>query len=915
MTSNKPTGAQIRKDFLDFFSEQRHTIVPSASLVPGSDQTLLFTNAGMVQFKDVFLGTDKREYKRAADSQKCLRVAGKHNDLEDVGRDNIHHTFFEMLGNWSFGDYYKKEAIEFAWQLLTDVWGLPRENLWTTVFRDDKGDIPQDDEAAEAWRKQPGINPEQVLFFGRKDNFWEMAETGPCGPCSEIHLDRGIKYCDKQSVPGHVCQVNGDCLRFLELWNLVFIQYNRLSETEFEPLPAKHVDTGMGFERIVSVLQDVDSNYRTDLLWPLIQTTQKLTGHSDEQREENFTPYRVIADHARAAAFLIADHVNPGNTGRNYVTRMIIRRAYRFGGKIGLNEPFLSKVADVVVNRYGDFYPELKRNRKSILKTIMDEEEQFKRTLDRATTQLENMLNEEIKSGSKVLPGIDAGILYTTYGMPFEITRDIATERGLEVDKVGYDQYMDEHSRASGGGKAIGEMGGEDVEIYRQLVAELEMQGILSTDGVSYDPYSSLEGSGKVLALINSGNPIKEAKAGDEIEIILPETSFYIESGGQVSDTGIIRSANGDWEVEVQEMRKPAAGVIVHVGKVNKGNPKVGDDAIASVDIQRRRDIMRNHTATHLLHAELRRVLGEHVHQSGSLVEPDRLRFDFTHPEAVTPIQLAEIEAGVNQHILGNFKLTTTIKPYKQAVSEGAMALFSEKYGETVRTITIGSEHPFSYELCGGTHVDDTGDIGICLIISEGSVAAGIRRIEAVTGRKAYELIQNRFNILNQVAGLLESNPLVLPEKITSLLDELSVSRKQITALRQNQVLAEFDQKLLEIKLVGDVKVISTKLNDADADTLRQMTDRFRQRFPSRAIAVLGSVKDGRPTIIAAVTEDLLKNGINAVDLVRFVAAPMGGGGGGKPILAQAGGKDATQMDKALECVEAWVKEKLHANP
>ncbi len=910
MVSIKPTGAQIRQDFLDFFSEQGHTIVPSASLVPGGDQTLLFTNAGMVQFKDVFLGTDKRPYKRAADSQKCVRVAGKHNDLEDVGQDNIHHTFFEMLGNWSFGDYYKNEAIEWAWQLLTDVWGLPKENLWTTVFRDDKGDIPQDDEAAEAWCRQPGINPAQVLFFGRKDNFWEMADTGPCGPCSEIHLDRGIKYCDKQSIPGHICRVNGDCLRFLELWNLVFIQYNRLSETKFEPLPAKHVDTGMGFERIVSVLQDVDSNYRTDLLWPLILKTQQLTGQTDEQREANFTPYRVIADHARAAAFLIADHVIPGNTGRNYVTRMIIRRAYRFGGKIGLNEPFLSKVADVVVRSYGDFYPELKQNRKSILSTITEEEKQFQKTLDRAMTQLENMLDEVIKTGNNVLPGIDVGILYTTFGMPFEITRDIVSERGFNVDKVGFDQYMEEHSRASGGGKAIGEMGGEYVEIYRQLIADLENQGMLSKDGVSYDPYSSLEGSGKVLALLSGGNPVKEAKAGDEIEIILPNSCFYIESGGQVSDTGIIMSVTGDWEVEVQEMRKPAAGVIVHVGQVVKGNPKVGDDAIATVDIQRRRDIMRNHTATHLLHAELRRVLGEHVHQSGSLVEPDRLRFDFTHPEAVTPSQLAEVEAGVNQDILGNFQLSTRIKPYNQAVSEGAMALFSEKYGETVRTITIGGEHPFSYELCGGTHVDDTGDIGICLITSEGSVAAGIRRIEAVTGRKAYELIQNRFKTLNQVANVLESNPEVLPEKVTSILNDLSSLRKQIAALRQNQTLVEFDQKLLEVKLIGDVRVISTKLNDADTETLRQMVDRFRQQYPTNGVAVLASVKDGRPMIVAAITDDLIKLGLNAVELIKFVAAPLGGGGGGKPSLAQAGGKDATQLDQALEGVETWVREK-----
>jgi len=912
MTTNKPTGAQIRKDFIDFFLEQGHTIVPSASLVPGGDQTLLFTNAGMVQFKDVFIGTDNRPYKRAADSQKCMRVAGKHNDLEDVGRDNIHHTFFEMLGNWSFGDYYKKEAIEWAWQLLTDVWGLAKANLWVTVFRDDKGDIPQDDEAAVAWRQQPGINPDHVLFFGRKDNFWEMAEVGPCGPCSEIHLDRGVQYCDKQTVPGHICQVNGDCQRLLELWNLVFIQYNRLSPTKLEPLPAKHVDTGMGFERIVSVLQGVDSNYRTDLLWPLILKTQSLTGQTDEQREANFTPYRVIADHARAAAFLIADGVVPGNLKRNYVTRMIIRRAYRFGGKIGLNQPFLAQVADVVVNTYGDFYPELKRNRKSILISITREEEQFQRTLDRATTQLEYLLDETIKSGQKLLSGAVAADLYTTYGMPFEITRDIARERGMDVDEDEFKNSLEEHRQDSKDRKDKGDQGGEDIEVYRQVFEELEHQGSLPANGVDYDPYSRLEVSGMVLALFRNGKPIQNAGPGDEIEIILPETCFYIKSGGQVSDTGCIRSYDGTWEIEIHDIRKPAAGVIVHIGKVVRGQPRVGNDAVASVDTQRRRDIMRNHTATHLLHAELRRVLGEHARQAGSEVAPDRLRFDFTHSEAVTPDQLTQIEAGINQHILGDFQLKITSKPLQQAISEGAMALFGEKYTETVRTITIGGDKLFSYELCGGTHVAETGDIGICLITSEGSVAAGIRRIEAVTGRKAYELVQTRFAKTNQAAYLLGSTPDTLPERVTTLLDELSSAQKLIAALRQSQVLAEFNLKLQQTKVVEDIRVLTARLKDADADTIRQMVDRYRQQYPSKAVVVLGSINDGRPTVIAAITDDLLAHGLNAIELVRFVAAPLGGGGGGKPTLAQAGGKDASKLDNALEAVEAWVKEHFH---
>lgn len=911
MESRKPTGSEIRKTFLDFFIEHGHTLVPSAPLVPGGDQTLLFTNAGMVQFKDVFLGTDKRPYTRATDAQKCMRVAGKHNDLEDVGRDNIHHTFFEMLGNWSFGDYYKKEAISWAWQLLTEVWRLPKENLWATVFRDEQGIIPQDDEAASFWVKQPGFQPDHLLYFGRKDNFWEMAETGPCGPDSEIHLDRGERYCEKQGIPGHVCKVNGDCSRFLELWNLVFIQYNRLNPTQMEPLPKTHVDTGMGFDRMVSVLQDVDSNYRTDLMWSLILATQKLTGQTDEEREENFTPYRVIADHARAAAFLIADGVVPGNLGRNYVTRMIIRRAYRFGGKLGLCEPFLAKVAEEVIENYGGFYPELQRNRKAILISITREEEQFQRTLDRAITQLEFLLDEIAESKEKILTGVRAADLYTTYGMPFEITRDIARERNLDVDEAEFNRSMEEHRQASGAGIAKGDSGSDELELYHQILAELVSQGSLADNGVLYDPYNRLEVSGKLLAILLNRTPVQSAEPGDEIEVILPETCFYIESGGQVSDTGKIQSTAGSWEIEVQDIRRPVAGAILHVGRVMRGKPRINDDVVASVDAMRRRDIMRNHTATHLLHAELRRVLGEHARQAGSLVAPDRLRFDFTHPDAVTTEQLASIEAGVNRAILGDYLLKITYKPLQQAIYEGAMALFGEKYSETVRTITIGGEYPFSYELCGGTHVNETGEIGICLITSEGSVAAGIRRIEAVTGRKAYELVQNRFATLSKVAGIVGGTADNLPEKITGLMDEISSARKQINSLVQRQVSDEFSLKLQQSKMINGVRLLTARLEEADADTLRQMTDRYKQQYPSKSVAVLASVRDGHPIVIASITNDLISLGFTAVELVKFVAAPMGGGGGGKPTLAQAGGKDASGLDMALEQVETWVQQRL----
>jgi len=907
------SGAQIRQDFINFFVKRSHTFVPSSPLVPGGDQTLLFTNAGMVQFKEVFLGTDKRPYARAANSQKCMRVAGKHNDLDDVGRDDTHHTFFEMLGNWSFGDYYKKEAIAWAWELLTEVWGLPKDHLYATCFEDEKGQIERDDEAANHWRHQPGIDPNHVLFFGRKDNFWEMADTGPCGPCSEIHLDRGIEYCEKQSVSGHVCRVNqSDCSRFLELWNLVFIQYNRTGPTSLEPLPARHVDTGMGFERIVSVLQDVNSNYKTDLLRPLLDEVQEITGQSDEERTANLTPYRVIADHARASSFLIADGVVPGNTGRNYVCRMIIRRAARFGGKLGLHEPFLAKVAERVIQGYGDFYPELVRHRTTILNSLTLEEERFQRTLESGAAKLEALLSRLQVGGERILPGEQAFELYATYGLPLEITRDIAREQSMDVDEVGFREAMEQHRQVSGAGEAFGPLGGEDVDIFRALLSHLEAEGQLSLDGVAYNPYEWLEIEGPILALVSQGKPVENASLGDKVEVLLPETGFYVESGGQISDTGTIVSiSEPSWEIRVEDMRKPAAGIIVHVSEVVRGTPRVGDLAIARVDVQRRRDIMRNHTATHLLHAELHAVLGEHARQAGSLVASDRLRFDFTHPEPITPEQLERIEAGVNRAILGNHPLSITIKPLKQAISEGAMALFGEKYGETVRNITIGSPDPFSNELCGGTHVQETGDIGVFIITSEGSAAAGIRRIEAVTGRGAYELIQRRFRALKQSAAALSVGPEELPAKTQELLDQLADARKQAAALRRELASQEFLHHLDEVPLIAGVPVLTAILSDADVDTLRLMCDRFRQRYPS-GVAVLASVnEEGRPTLIAAVSEDLVKRGLHAGELVKFVAQPLGGSGGGRPTLAQAGGKDARKLEQSLAGVQRWVAEKL----
>jgi alanyl-tRNA synthetase len=905
MTQKKLTGAEIRKAYIDFFVEHGHTFVPSSSLVPGGDATLLFTNAGMVQFKDVFLGTDKRPYTRATNSQKCMRVAGKHNDLDDVGRDGTHHTFFEMLGNWSFGDYYKKEAITWAWQLLTEVWGLPRESLYATVFQDDQGDIPTDEEAATNWLGQPAFDPTHLFYLGRKDNFWEMAETGPCGPCSEIHYD--LRPGD-----GPVTKETLDTDRFVELWNLVFIQYNRLSPTQLDPLPATHVDTGMGLDRLVSILQGVDSNYKTDLFTAALEVLRSLAGDDLDQMYANFTPYRVIVDHARAAAFLIADGVVPGNTGRNYVCRMIIRRAARFGSKLGLTEPFLAKVAEAFITTYGEFYSELNANRATILDSLTREEKRFARTVESGTAHLDGMLADLHKAGKNVLEGAKAFELYATYGLPFEITRDIAREQGLEVDEAGFHAAMDEHRLASGGGKAMGALGGEDAEFYADIFKKLSTDGKIVPEGVSYDPYLSPEVEGQLLSLVVDGDSVTEAQVGDNVEVVLPKTGFYVESGGQVSDTGTIVAVDRSWEIEVTGMRKPAAGVIVHVGEVLSGRPKIGDKVLAAIDRQRRHDIMRNHTATHLMHAELRAVLGEHARQAGSLVAPDRLRFDFTHPEAVTPEQLEEIERRVNQAVLDDFPVKPVVKSREQAISEGAMALFGEKYGETVRTISIGEhDEAFSYELCGGTHLEHTSDVGAFLILSEGSAAAGVRRIEAVTGRGAYELISRRFKTLKQAAGLLASPPDHLAEKVEALQNGLSEAHKEVAALRTRLATSSFDASLSDLGKVKGVSVLAMQMPGIDKDTLGNLADEFRAEYPEKGVCVIAAPSEESAIVMATVTQDLIKQGIKAGDLVGHVSRQLGAGGGGAPHLAFGGGRDLAKLTEALDSVNAWVAEKL----
>lgn len=906
------SGRAIRKGFLDYFAERGHTIVPSMSLVPGGDPTLLFTNSGMVQFKDVFLGSGTRPFKRVADSQKCLRVAGKHNDLDDVGRDDSHHTFFEMLGNWSFGDYYKAEAIPWAWELLTEVWGLEKGRLWATCFQDEQGQIPRDDEAAEIWSRQPGFDASQLLFFGRKENFWEMADIGPCGPDSEVHIDLGPEYCDLAGAPGHVCRVNGECKRFLELWNLVFIQYNRSSPTDLEPLPSKHVDTGMGLDRVVSVLQGVDSNYKTDLFTPIMSRIQQLAGHTPEQRQGLLTPYRVIADHVRAATFLIADGVVPGNVGRNYVCRMIVRRASRFGSKAGFDEPFLGQVAETVLEEYGEVYPEILRNRQAVLTTLLDEERRFQRTVENGVSHLDEMIRAASAQGARMLSGERAFELYATYGLPLEITRDIARESGLEVEEAGFRQAMEIHRDASSGGAAWEADAGEvPLEVYQQLLAELQADGGLPAQGVAEDPYAGFESEAPLLALVGPGGKLAQAKAGEQVGLVMAAHAFYTESGGQVSDTGTVVSVREPrWEFEVQSVLRPVAGLSVLQGTVVHGQPRPGDLAIAAVHRARRWDIMRNHTATHLLHGALRAVLGEHARQAGSLVAADRLRFDFTHPQAMTADEITRVETLVQQAILNNFDVVSRVKPRQEAIGEGAMALFGETYGESVRTIAIGDEQRVSYELCGGTHVPETGIIGLFLIVSEGSVAAGIRRIEALTGRAALELVRARMQSVERLGRQLGTSPEAVEGRVQGLLTEVSMLEGQLESLRLQQAAGEALQ--LQPELVQGVTLIRGTVRSADAETLRSLIDRLRAQHPSGVI-VLGSAPDNRPVIVAAVSPEWVARGLHAGQLVKQAATVMGGSGGGKPGMAQAGGKDAGKLLEALDQAVQYIGEHVKA--
>jgi alanyl-tRNA synthetase len=867
------TASEVRRSFLDFFAQRGHKIVPSAPVAPLDDPTLLFTNAGMNQFKDVFLGTGTRPYKRAADSQKCIRVSGKHNDLEEVGHDTYHHTFFEMLGNWSFGDYYKEEAILWAWELVTQVWGIPKNRLYATVFR-------EDGEAESLWKKVMGIGTHRVLHFDEKDNFWEMGDTGPCGPCCEIHIDRGEGFCDKKDVPGHACGVNAGCARFIELWNLVFIQYNRDEAGKLHPLKAKHVDTGMGFERVVAVLQDKKSNYETDVFTPILDAIAELTGASMEDAKL-LPAFRVIADHMRALSFAVTDGAVPSNEGRGYVLRRLLRRAARYGRTLGMRDPFMYKLVSTVADVMGGAYPELATMARHTTHVIKNEEERFNEVLDRGLDIFEAVAADTLKHSAKAVPGAEAFRLYDTYGFPLDLTQLMAREKGLDVDVTGFEKEMEsQRTRARESQKF-------------SLSDEGEWNEVSSGGDSRFVGYETFQSPAQIR---------KFRASGGKIAMVLDKTPFYAESGGQVGDHGTLDGKG--FSIRVENTLKQG-DMIVHIGAFAKGD-RVLDPAVeASVDREERLSTMRNHTATHLLHKALKEALGSHVNQAGSLVSPDRLRFDFTHFEAANQEQLDAVEEKVNGRIRENLKVEKFQTSLQKAKDAGATALFGEKYGDEVRVVKIDG---YSMELCGGTHIDATGEIGYFRIVKEEGIAAGVRRIEAVTGKAADELVRKEKHLVRELGAALKCPAVELSARITALQEERKELERRIKKAQQASSGSEIDALIAKAVIVSDFKVVAASVDASDVDELRAAGDKLREKLKS-GVGVLGSVIDGKVSLLAVVTDDLIKSkSLKAGDIVKKAAEIVGGSGGGKPHLALAGGKDPSRLDEALTKVPEIVK-------
>lgn len=857
---------EIRQQFINFFKNKEHTFVQSASVIPHDDPTLLFTNAGMNQFKDIFLAKGDRNYKRAVNSQKCIRVSGKHNDLEEVGHDTYHHTFFEMLGNWSFGDYYKKEAIAWAWELLTEIWKLPKERLYVTVFGGNKSDgLEADTEAEGYWKSETDIDPTHVLRFGKKDNFWEMGKTGPCGPCSEIHID----LTDNLSGAG---LVNADSPKVIEIWNLVFIQYNRDEAGKLTLLPSKHVDTGAGFERLVTILQNKKSNYETDVFVPLLIAIGKITGIPFETSSEKVS-FRVIADHVRMLAFSIADGGLPSNEGRGYVMRRILRRAARYGRNLNMHEPFLYKVVDALVKQMGKAYPEIEERKKHIKKVIKLEEENFNRTLDRGLEIFTKIERNLVAKKKNIIPGSEIFKLYDTYGFPADLTGILAEEKGLKLDLKGFDIAMEkQRKRARASTKFISQKVSNDEWI---ILNDQEDSSFVGYDQVSVKTKIS-----------------RYYQNGDKLQIRLLETPFYAESGGQVGDKGIIEGKG--FKLKVIDTQKEGNAFIHYCNYAGTFHPE-DDRVMAGIAESDRKKTIKNHTATHLLQAALQHVLGEHVHQQGSLVAPNRLRFDFTHFEKVSDIQLKQIEQIVNSEIQKDTRLEITYKNIDEAKAEGAMALFGEKYGEIVRTVRIGK---FSLELCGGTHVKGTGEIGPFIITAEEGVAAGIRRIEAVTGPRAVEIIQQSRTQVSSLSQLLNSPENAINEKVKLLLEDRKRLEKELAQSKADALVSNIDNIISSANEKNGIKIIIHNLENTDMNALKELGDELREKTQS-TVGLLTSINKDKLAFVVFVSDDLV-NRYKAGDIIREVAKEAGGGGGGRPHMATAGAKDFSKLHAAI---------------
>lgn len=867
------TGNEARKIFLEYFNKHNHRHVRSSSLVPQDDPTLLFVNAGMVQFKRVFTGDEKRDYTTAVTAQKCVRAGGKHNDLENVGYTARHHTFFEMLGNFSFGEYFKEKAIAFAWDLLTNGYGFDAEKLHVSIYKDD-------DEAFDIWNKQVGLPAGRISRLGEADNFWAMGDTGPCGPCSEIHIDRGKAFgCDDPN-----CAVGCDCDRWLELWNLVFMQFERSEDGTLTPLPEPSIDTGMGLERIISVLQNVPTNFDTDLFVPIMERVGELAGKKRGESKEVEVAMKVIADHSRASAFLICDGVLPSNEGRGYVLRRIMRRAIRYGRSIGLTKPFLHKTVQTVFSIMDEAYPELKESAAFILNVVKNEEEKFLETLETGMKLLEVTIEDLGKNNEKIIPGDVIFKLYDTFGFPVDIIRDHVKEMEIVLDLDGFNAAMAEQKARSKSKKKFAGVG----DAYKPLTSA----GVKTV----FNGYDAVEMPSELLIVVKDDAEVDTAGVGDEIEVVTPETVFYAESGGQAGDRGVFE--NETCVIEITDVVKDPSGLFIHKGTVVKGACKKGDTFVIKVDAALRRATAANHSATHILHSALRKVLGDHVKQSGSLVTPDRLRFDFTHFSAVTSEELAAIETQVNTRIIENHAVTTKEMGMDEAVRSGATALFEEKYGDVVRVVSQGD---FSQELCGGTHTRATGDIGLFRILSEGGIASGVRRIEAVTGLAALEAVHADQAVMEKTAGILKSSKGDMVDRLEAFMAEKKAVEKELTALKAKIASKSVENIEDDVKEINGVKVLSKRVEIENPSQLRDLADKFKTKLGS-GVLLLGAESNGKALLISMVTDDLTK-AFKAGNIVKIAAGIVGGGGGGRPEMAQAGGTKPEFLDKALASV------------